>query len=79
MDFQKGDVVWYYSESGGWRTGRYLRTVERGVDFGKCVIMPSYGRKTEQHVRPDSVKLCADCNQRKNREAVNRIEQTCGV
>lgn len=46
--FSRGDVVQFYSDNGGWRTGVYRHTVERGKKFGKLVIeitVPAYERK----------------------------------
>lgn len=72
MDFRPGDVVWYYSDNGGWRTGRYLRTAERTAEdsphFGMCVIVPSHGSKTGIYVRPEDVTLAKSSNPK--REAV---------
>ena len=70
MDFRPGDVVWYYNDNGGWRTGRYIRTVERGADFGMCVITPLNGGKTDIYVRPEDVKYCKHCIENRKREAV---------
>ena len=36
-----GAVVWYYTDRVGYRTGVYLRTIERGKRFGLCVVRDS--------------------------------------
>ena len=36
-----GDVVWYPNKKGAWRTGRLIRVVDRGKDWGKCEVKDS--------------------------------------
>lgn len=36
-----GAVVWYPSKKGAWRTGRLIRVIDRGKDWGKCEVKDS--------------------------------------
>ena len=50
-----GDVVWYSDKKEAWRTGRLIRVVDRGKDWGKCEIKDSVtGGK--RYVLPEHVQ-----------------------
>ncbi len=36
-----GDVVWYPDKKDAWRTGRLIRVIDRGKDWGKCEVKDS--------------------------------------
>jgi hypothetical protein len=36
-----GAVVWYPNKKGAWRTGRLIRVIDRGKDWGKCEVKDS--------------------------------------
>ena len=36
-----GDIVWYTDRKGAWRTGRFIRIVDRGKDWGKGEVKDS--------------------------------------
>ncbi len=36
-----GDIVWYTDRKGAWRTGRLIKVVDRGKDWGKCEVKDS--------------------------------------
>lgn len=50
-----GAIVWYPDKKGAWRTGRLLRVIDRGKDWGKCEVKDSEsGRPVKvlpEHVR----------------------------
>lgn len=50
-----GAVVWYPSKKGDWRTGRLIRVIDRGKDWGMCEVKDSEtGRPVK--VLPELVK-----------------------
>jgi hypothetical protein len=53
-EWRRGDIVGFYTPATGYRTGRYVRTVERGRDFGYVVVEPTMGVPRKQ------LKLSAD-------------------
>ena len=36
-----GDIVWYADRKGAWRTGQFVRVVDRGKSWGKCEVKDS--------------------------------------
>lgn len=50
-----GDIVWYTDRKGAWRTGRLLRVIDRGKDWGKCEVKDSVA-KMPRTVAPENVR-----------------------
>lgn len=51
-------LVWYYDDNGGWRTGKELRTVNRGKKRNLVEIEPSCDiGKRRVYVRPERVTV----------------------
>lgn len=59
---QRGEYVWWKDRDGKSRTGQYVRTVERGKDFGKMVIFASAIDRT--------VKVMPECVEKMERREV---------
>lgn len=36
-----GDIVWYADRKEAWRTGQFVRIIDRGKCWGKCVVKDS--------------------------------------
>lgn len=36
-----GDTIWYPDRKGAWRTGKLIRVIDRGKDWGKCEVKDS--------------------------------------
>lgn len=50
-------VEWFVANRGYWRTGIYIRTIERGRRFGWVEIAPTGGLpKPKIKVKPDHVR-----------------------
>jgi hypothetical protein len=52
--FDRGDTIWYFTNDTGWRTGVFLRAVERGRKSGMFVVRRTADNK-EILVKPDDV------------------------
>lgn len=50
-----GDIVYYYKERGGWRTGRLLRVIDRGKSWGRLEVRDSVS-KQKTTARPEDVR-----------------------
>ena len=50
-----GDVVWYPDRKEAWRTGRLIRVIDRGKNWGKCEVRDSVSGSLVK-VEPEHVR-----------------------
>ncbi len=51
-----GDVVWYPDKKGAWRTGKFIRVVDRGKSWGRCEVRDSVSGQLEKNIDPAHVR-----------------------
>ena len=63
---EKGDTVWFFTPNGGWRTGKYVRTIERSRrKLSMMIIEPTSAYRKQVIVSQDHVKPLEENNDRK--------------